>query len=105
MFQSLINSIIMAGEVNITSFPTRLNAVLMLENIWLAEFLASMVIIFIVLIVFTYAGSVVMGLIMSVLTMCFCTAIQWLDGWILIFMTLIVASLFTSTAMKRLLGG
>jgi len=96
MLDYLVNPIILAGEVNITGFPQQINEKLMLGDMWLAGYVSSLIFIISSLLIITIiTKSFVAGIMVSMLMVSFCVSIEWMDGWIMIFLCMIVAGLFT----------
>jgi len=96
MFESVIVPLIQAGEVNITGFPQQINEKLMLGDMWLAGYVASLILIISSLLIITIiTKSFVAGIMVSMLMVSFCVSIEWMDGWIMIFLCMVVGGLFT----------
>ena len=96
MFESVIVPLIHQGEVNITGFPQQINEKLMLGDMWLAGYVASLILIISSLLIITIiTKSFVAGIMVSMLMISFCVSIEWMDGWIMIFLCMVVGGLFT----------
>lgn len=102
MLEYLVNPIIQAGEVNITGFPQQINEKLMLGDMWLAGYVSSLILIILSLLVITIVTkSFVAGIMVSMLMISFCVSIGWMDGWIMIFLCMVVAGLFTFNVLSE----
>lgn len=102
---SIIQNLVYQSNVNFTAFPQQLNTHLMLNSLWLAELLATIIVILICCVPFAFMKSpflVVMGFYLSI---SFCTAIGWLDSWFIIFLTMVTAGFYSMGMLKNLLGG
>ena len=96
MLEHLVIPLIQAGEVNITGFPQQINEKLMLGDMWLSGYVASLILIISSLLIITIiTKSFIAGIMVSMLMISFCVSIEWMDGWIMIFLCMIVAGLFT----------
>lgn len=102
MLEQIIVPIIQAGEVNITGFPQQLNEKLMLGDMWLASYVASLILIICSLLIITIiTKSFVAGIMVSMLMVSFCVSIGWMDGWIMIFLCMVVGGLFTFNVISE----
>lgn len=102
---SLMGSVAAAGEVNFTAFPNQLMDRLLLPNLYVARLLATLIVLMICLIPFAIFGKFLMTFIVGMVALFFCTSIGWIDGWIMIVITMIVSGLWSFGVFKNMLGG
>ncbi len=97
---------VQAGEVNITAFPAQLQVKLMLSSLWVAELLASIILIMVILIpVIIFSREPILPLCVGYLGIFLCTALGWLDGWIVITLVLIASGLWSFGLIQKMVGG
>lgn len=103
---SLILSLVNAGEVNFTAIPIQLKEKLMLSTLYEAKLLASIIVMACILIpVLIFSRNFILSLIFLFMILFFETAIGWLDGWIMIVLTMLVSGLFTWNLFGRFISG
>ncbi len=102
----LIGLMVQAGEVNITAFPAQLQVKLMLPSLWVAELLASVIVIMVILIpVVIFSKEPILPLCVGYLGIFLCTSFGWLDGWIVITLVLIASGLWSFGMIYKMVGG
>jgi len=102
----LITSIVEAGAVNFSSVPYFLQQQLMLPSLYSAQLLAVIVIVIITTIcVMAISDSILPVTIVIVMDLFFCTSIGWLDGWVIVMLTMLIAGLWTIGLVSDLFGG
>ena len=103
---SLITSIVEAGAVNFSSVPYFLQQQLMLPSLYSAKLLAVIVIVIITVIcTMAISDSIIPVTIVIVLDLFFCTSIEWLDGWVIVMLTMLIAGMWTIGLVSDLFGG
>jgi len=102
---NIISFLINAGEVNFTAFPDRLMDALILPSLWVSKLLATLIVLMICLIPFAIFGKFFMTFIVGMVVLFFCTAIGWLDGWIMIVISMLVSGLWSFGTFKNMLSG
>ncbi len=109
LFSTMLDLIVLAvqvGEVNISAFPVQLQAKLMLPSLWVAELLASLIFILIpVIVVVVFAKEPILPIVVGYVMIFFCTALEWLDGWIVMVLVLIASGLWSFGQLYKLAGG
>lgn len=101
---TILFSMVSAGEVNFTAFPTQLMDRLLLPNMFTANMLASIIIFMICMTPFALFGRFMLGLIAGNMVIFFCCAMGWLDGWIVLFQVMLVAGLFSFGMLSKIAG-
>jgi len=102
---SLIGSIVEAGAVNFSSVPYFLQQQLMLPTLYSAKLLCVIVIVIITVIcTMAISDNIIPVTIVIVLDLFFCTSIEWLDGWVIVMLTMLIAGLWTIGLVSDLFG-
>lgn len=102
---SLINSVIEAGAVNFTSVPYYLKQQLMLPSLYSAKLLCVIVIVLITVIcTMAISDNIIAVTVVIVMDLFFCTSIEWLDGWVIVMLTMLIAGIWTMGLVSDLLG-
>lgn len=101
---TILFSMVEAGEVNFTAFPSALQDALLLPNIFTANLLASIIIFMICMTPFAIFGRFMLGLIAGNMVLFFCCAMGWLDGWIILFQVMLVAGIFSFGLLSKIAG-
>ncbi len=101
MFELLVN----AGEVNFTAIPQALQDKLLLPSLYSAEILASFILLFILLVpIAIFTRNFIVVIISIFLILFFEVAIGWIDGWIILIITMITSGLWTWNIFVKGLG-
>lgn len=104
MFGS-ITSIVEAGAVNFSSVPYFLQQQLMLPSLYSARLLCVIVIVVITTIcTMAISDNIIPVTIVIVMDLFFCTSIGWLDGWVIVMLTMLIAGLWTIGLVSDLFG-
>lgn len=92
------------GTVNFTALPDMMLIRLQLPSIFVARFLASLIVIMICCVPFAIYGKFLITILVFEISIMFCTVIGWLDGWIMLVNVFIVAGLFTFGFLSKMYG-
>ena len=99
-----MGAVVGAGEINFTGFPAQLVDKLMLPSLWVGELLATIIVLMICLIPFAIFGKLLITLMVGFIVLFFATAIGWIDGWIMIIISMLVSGIFSFGLFKDMLG-
>jgi hypothetical protein len=103
---SLISTVVEAGDVNFTHVPYYLQQQLMLPSLYSARLLVVIVIVLITVIcTMAISDNIIAVTMVIVLDLFFCTSIGWLDGWVIVLLTMLIAGLWTIGLADDLFGG
>lgn len=101
----LIIPMIEAGAVNFSSVPYYLQSQLMLPSLYSAKLLCVIVIVIITTIcTMAISDNIIPVTIVIVMDLFFCTSIGWLDGWVIVMLTMLIAGLWTVGLVSDLIG-
>lgn len=101
----LITSVVEAGAVNFSSVPYFLQQQLMLPSLYSARLLCVIVIVIITTIcTMAISDNIIPVTIVIVMDLFFCTSIGWLDGWVIVMLTMLIAGLWTIGLVSDLFG-